>query len=61
MRDTRRFRLVRFCRVRRRFFAICKSSERRSIAVDIQRRLGNDGEAKAVLDYGGRYDEGYAF
>jgi hypothetical protein len=53
MKDIRRLRSVRFFRVRRRFFAISKPSERRSIGIDIQGRLGNGGEARAVLEYGG--------
>jgi hypothetical protein len=58
MRDIRRLRSVRssFFRVRRRFFAIGKPSERRSITIDIQGRLGNGGEAKAVLSMVGRSD-----
>ena len=50
MKDVRRLRWVRF-------FAIIKPSERRSIGIDIQGRLVNGGETKAVLDseleYGG--------
>ena len=53
MRDIRRFRLVSFFRVQRRFFAISEHSERGSIGIDIQGQLGNAGEAKAVLEYGG--------
>jgi hypothetical protein len=53
MKDLRRLRLVRFFRVRRRFFAISKPSKWWSIEIDIQERLGNGGEAKAVLEYGG--------
>jgi hypothetical protein len=53
MKDIRRLRLVRFLRVWRRFFAISNHSERRSIGIDIQGRLGNGGEAKTVLEYGG--------
>jgi hypothetical protein len=54
MENIRRLRLFRFFRVRRRLFAISRSSERRSIGIDIQGRLGNGGEAKVVLEYGGR-------
>jgi hypothetical protein len=63
MKDLRRLRLVRFFRVRRRFFAIGKPSERRSIGIDIPGRLGNGGDARAVLEYGEveRSDEGHAF
>jgi hypothetical protein len=50
MKDIRRLRLVGFFR---RFFAICKPSERRSIGIDVQGQLGNGGEAKTVLEYGG--------
>jgi hypothetical protein len=53
VKDLRRLRLVRFFRVRRRFFAISKPPERRSIGIYIQGRLGNGGEAKAVLEYDG--------
>jgi hypothetical protein len=51
MKDIRRLRSVRSFGVRRRFFAIGKPSERRSI--EILRWLGNSGEVKAVLEYGG--------
>src|SRR6266852_3746318 len=46
----------------RRLFAISKPSlaERESIGIDIQGRLGNGGEARAVLEYGGEIsDEGH--
>ena len=52
MKDIRRLCSVRFFRVRRRFFATSKVSERRSIGVDIQGRL-ETGEVKVVLKYGG--------
>jgi hypothetical protein len=52
MKDIRRLRLVRFFRVQRRFFAISMPSERRSIGIDIQGRLGNSGDARTVLEYG---------
>ena len=50
MKDIRRAWLGCFFRVRRRFFAISKLSERRSIRFDIPGQLGN-GVAKAVLEY----------
>ena len=52
MKDIRRLRLVRFLSVWRRLFSISNHSERRSIGIDIQGRLGNGGKAKAV-EYGG--------
>jgi hypothetical protein len=63
MKDIRRLPSVCFFRVRRRFFAINKPSERRSIGIDIRGWLGNGAEAKAVLEYGGELeiDEGHAF
>jgi len=50
--DIRRLGLVRFFRVRRRLFAICKPSKRWSIGIDVPGRLGNGGEARAVWEYG---------
>jgi hypothetical protein len=60
MKDLRRLRLIRFFRVRRRFFAISKPSGRRSVGIDIPGRLGNSGDARVVLEMVGRSDEGPA-
>ena len=63
MKDIRRLGSVRSFPVQRRFFSINRSSERRSIGIDIKGRLGNGGDAKAVLEYStmvGRSDEEYA-
>ena len=46
--DIRRLGLVRFFRVWRRLFAICKSSKRWPIGIDVPERLGNGGEARAA-------------
>jgi hypothetical protein len=51
--DIRRLCPVCFLRVWRRFLAIGNHSERRSIGIDIQGRLGNGGEAGTVLEYYG--------
>src|ERR1700733_11214399 len=53
MKDIRRLRSVRFFRVPRRLFAISKPSKRQYIGIDIQGRLRNGGNARAVLEYGG--------
>ena len=55
MKDIRRLRLVRFISVWLRLFSISNHSERRSIGIDIQGWVGNGGEAKTVLEYGGKY------
>jgi hypothetical protein len=57
MKDLRRLRLVRFFRVRRRFFAIGKPSERRSAGIYIPGQLGNGGDARVVLEMVGRSAE----
>jgi hypothetical protein len=53
MKDIRRLRLVRFLRVWRRFFAIQQSLGTAIYWDRYPRRLGNGGEAKTVLEYGG--------
>jgi hypothetical protein len=54
MKDLRRLCLVRFFRVQRCFFAIRRPSKWRSIGIDVSGWLGNGGEVKAVLEYGGK-------
>jgi hypothetical protein len=44
MKDIRRFCLVCFFRVWRRFFAISKPSEQRFMGIDIRGQLGNGGD-----------------
>jgi hypothetical protein len=57
MRDIRRFSLVCFFQVLRRFFTISKPSEWCPIEIDIPGRLENGGDAKAVLEMVRRSDE----